>query len=172
MLMHNGQLADPLNEFTKKMKEISGKKKKTDADFEQLAKLEFMGSLWLNEDGRPVIPSHVIEAVGVAGAKKVRDGQTAKAAFFAQDAILVYAGPSEKELLWADHKYRHVAGVRVTTSRVIRTRPKFSNWSIEVLLDFEDEIANESQIRGWFIKAGQMVGIGDWRPKFGRFVVQ
>lgn len=114
LLMHNGQLADPLNEFTKKMKEVSGKKKKTEADFEQLAKFEFLGSLWLNDKGKPIIPSHVIEAVGVAGAKKIRDGQTAKAAFFAEDALLTYTGPKE---------------------------------------------------------AGQLVGVGDWRPKYGRFKV-
>jgi hypothetical protein len=38
LLLHNGQTADPSNRFSKEMKKISGKRGKTDADFEQLSK--------------------------------------------------------------------------------------------------------------------------------------
>lgn len=171
LLMKNGHLADPLNPYSKQMKVISAKRKKTEADFEQLAKIEFLGSLYLNSEGVPIIPSHVIEAVGIAGAKKVRDGQIAKAAFFADDAILEYDGPKNRDELWSDMRFRNVAGVRVGNARIIRTRPQFTKWSITIGCEYENEIANPEQIREWFVKAGQSVGFGDWRPKFGRFNV-
>ena len=41
LIMHNGQTADPLNPFSKAMKEISGKRKKTDTDYEAMANIEF-----------------------------------------------------------------------------------------------------------------------------------
>ena len=41
LLMHNGALADPLNFWAKKMKEITAKQKKTDADHEEIGRLEW-----------------------------------------------------------------------------------------------------------------------------------
>jgi len=43
--MHNGQLADPMNRFTKAIKEITGKRKKSDSDHMEISHLEFLGSL-------------------------------------------------------------------------------------------------------------------------------
>lgn len=51
MLMHNGQLADPSNEWARAIKEISGKRAKTAADYEEMARLEWLGSLYLNQHG-------------------------------------------------------------------------------------------------------------------------
>ena len=39
LIMHNGRTSNPLDPFTKAMKEISGKRKKTDADLEALSKI-------------------------------------------------------------------------------------------------------------------------------------
>ena len=60
-LMHNGQLSDPLNEWTKAKKKITDKKKKTDADHEEVSRLEWMGGLYLF-NGAPCIPREAIKA--------------------------------------------------------------------------------------------------------------
>ena len=72
MLMHNGQTADPLNHWSKSMKQVSGKRKKTDADYEELAKIEFFAALYIDKTG-PIIPSANIDSMLVNAAKKLRE---------------------------------------------------------------------------------------------------
>jgi hypothetical protein len=51
------------------MKRVSGKRAKTDADFEELARLEFLGGLYLH-NGEPCLPGEVIEAALVEAAAR------------------------------------------------------------------------------------------------------
>lgn len=73
MIQHNGQTADPLNRFSKQLKALSGKKKKTDSDLEEMAKIEFMAGLYLSKEG-PIIPATMIDACVIEAAKKAREG--------------------------------------------------------------------------------------------------
>jgi hypothetical protein len=169
LLMHSGQLADPLNPHTKAMKAISGKRKKTEADFAQLAKLEWFGSLYLH-DGAPCLPGEVIEAGLIEAARKMRRGQEAKAGiisdgFFALD----YDGPRDPEALWADIRFRFSTGVRVQRNRVIRTRPRFDEWTATVEVDYLPDQLNPAEVTDMMRTLGRIIGIGDWRPRFGRF---
>lgn len=68
LLMHNGQLADPLCRWTQEMKVITSKRKKTEDDFERLAQLEWMGGLYLDDKGAPAIPGELIEAMLIGAA--------------------------------------------------------------------------------------------------------
>ena len=58
-----------------------------------------------------------------------------------------------------------------TRGRVVRVRPKFENWS----LNFEIEIWNDDLpvevIKDALDIAGREGGLGDYRPRFGRFIV-
>ena len=74
LILHNGQLVNPLNPISKEMKKISSKRAKTESDYEELARLEFMGSLYLNEKKEPVIPGECIEATLINAAKKSKKG--------------------------------------------------------------------------------------------------
>ena len=68
------------------------------------------------------------------------------------------------------------ASVKVTTSRITRTRPQFHNWSADVLIQYDTTQAHESDVIRWMETAGRIIGIGDWRPEksgiFGRFSVK
>jgi len=79
-IMHSGQMADPLNKFAKQLKALSGKRKKSDEDLEAMAKIEFLGSLYVDEDGHIIWPGENIEAMLVSAAKKQKEGQIAKVA--------------------------------------------------------------------------------------------
>ncbi|MEM9420872.1 MAG: hypothetical protein AAGA25_17755 [Planctomycetota bacterium] len=172
LLTHNGQLADPLNPFAKEMKKISGKRAKVEADFEQLARLEWRGSLYMSE-GRPALPGEMIEATIVGGAKKQRKGKVARAAVFCDHPVFLdYDGPKDPDEMWADPKYRYTCGVRVQQSRVMRTRPIFRKWSAKVELAVLDEEVEADDVTRFFADAGRYVGLGDYRPKFGRFRVE
>lgn len=167
--MHNGLMADPANKYTREMKAISGKGKKTEADHEEMARIEFYGGLYMNENG-PIIPLHVIESTVIAGAKKSKDGIKAKSGVFClKDAELEYDGPRTAAELWADGSYRFSALVRVMSARIVRTRPIFKEWAATIELSVEDTVVSPSAVDGWLTAAGTQVGIGDWRPQHGRF---
>lgn len=173
LLMHNAQLADPLNEFTRAIKAICAKgKKKTDADLEELARLEFMGGLYLDANGHPAIPGECIEGMVRNGARKSRQGKDVECGVISDGTWpLIYDGPKTAEKLWENHEFRDYRGCGVQKSRVMRMRPKFSDWALEFELSYLPEIANASSVRKWLEDAGIYVGLLDFRPRFGRFVV-
>jgi len=167
--MHNGQLADPLNKWVKLIKQISSKRKKTDADYEEMAHLEFMASLYLNETG-PILPANLIEATILGGAKKSKEGQASKSACFClEHAKLEYEGPRTANELWKDENFHFSSIVRVGQARVSRMRPIFKEWSAVVSINIEDTLINPARISEWLTAAGSQVGLCDWRPQYGRF---
>jgi len=172
LIMHNGQTSDPLNKWSKAIKQISSKKAKTDADYEEMARLEFMAGLYLNEKG-PIIPADVIDAVVINGAKKSKEGLVAKAGCYCEGhAELEYNGPRKAVDLWNEEDFRFSTKVRVGMASVQRTRPIFRNWSAVITLNIEDSMVNLARVDEWLKVAGTQVGVGDWRPKYGRFTVE
>lgn len=172
LIMHSGRLADPLNAFAKEMRKISSKRMKTDSDFAELARLEYLGGLYLY-NGEPCIPGDVFEAALIEAAKKTRRGQQAKAGLVcAESAPLEYEGPRTPADLWSDENFRLSIGVRIQKNRVIRTRPIFRKWSAVVSVDFMPGELNASDVSEMVMAAGSRVGLMDWRPRFGRFTAE
>lgn len=174
LLMHNGQLADPLNRYAKALKVITSKKKKTEVDLEDMAKAEWYGGLYYAEDIGVYIPGGVLEAAIINGAKKNKLGMAFKSAVFCNDNFaLNYSGPKTPEKLWESGKFKDTRGAGVMGKRVMRTRPIFNEWSLDfeinVLPDCEVEV---EQVKQALAVAGKMVGIGDYRPRYGRFTVE
>jgi hypothetical protein len=169
--MHSSRLADPLNPTTKAISAITSKRLKTDADHERIAELEWHGSLWLF-NGQPCLPPHTLKRVFVDGAKQRRKGVVAKAAFRADGpAILKYEGPPTVQELWADERFRHREIVRVHDALTVRTRPCFPEWSADVRATFLPSMINRAEIIEFFRISGPY-GVGDYRPEFGRFLVE
>ena len=79
LLMHNGVLADPLDERNIALASVTSKRVKTLADHREIARLEWFGGLWLHE-GRPCIPGKAIKALMVDAAKTRNRGKSAKRA--------------------------------------------------------------------------------------------
>lgn len=169
MLMHNGQTADPLNRWAKLLKQVSSKRAKTDADYEEMARIEFYAGLYMGEHG-PIIPAHVIDAMTINAAKKSKEGMLAKSGVFCLDhARLEYDGPCTPEELWANERFHFSSIVRVGTARVARMRPIFREWEANVTLNVEASVVNPARLTDWMLAAGTQVGLGDWRPQYGRF---
>ena len=173
LIMHNGQMANPLHPISLEIKKISGKRGKTEADLQELARLEFLGGLYLS-DGKPCIPGKMLVASLRNGARRLRSGKKVEAGVFCQRSFpLLYDGPAKPEQLWADESYRLVEIVRVTTSRIVRTRPKFEKWGAEIEFLFNENVINSSDIVEWMSVAGEQVGIGDWRSGgYGLYTIE
>lgn len=171
MLMHNGQLADPLNPHSRAIAELTSKRHKTESEHKELSRREFFGGLYV-DGGEPCIPGEMMEAVLVRAAMKSKRGPNAKAGLIVErNARLEYEGPREPNALWNDERFQLRVPVKVGLSKVMRTRPRFDNWAAEITVSYHPSLLNASDINKFLIVAGEQIGIGDWRPRFGRFVV-
>lgn len=172
LLMHNGQTADPLNRFSKQIKAVSSKRKKTEEDYAEMSRIEWHAGLYINTEGYLIIPSTLIEASIQDGAKKSKLGKAFKSAvFILDDAILDIGTKKKAEDLWGDDHYRDVRGVRVGQARIMRTRPIFHSWKCSFSVWFDEDQVNEHEVTRAIDDAGSKAGLGDFRPKFGRFKV-
>lgn len=174
LVMHNLQLCDPFNEYTRAIKALTAKKaKKTDADAERISELEFKGGLYVDADGYPILPSQNLEGVLRDGAKNAKLGKTFTAAVFVeQDAPLQFAGgPLTGDELWSRPEFRFCTGVKVSQARVMRMRPIFRTWSAAFVIGYRDDMVNERSVLDALKHAGSAVGVMDYKPKFGRFEV-
>ena len=178
LIVHNGELADPFYIFSQEVKKISGKRKKTDADHEMMAKLEWRGGLYVNES-RLIVPSDCFEASLVGAAKLSRLGKDAARGLFVEDHLAL-RGDGVPELvdetvldeMYASGKFTFRKGVRVGTAKVMRTRPIFGlGWSANATVVFNDAVFNRQQIEDLVAAAGSQIGLCEWRPRFGRFSV-
>ena len=177
ILLHSGQTADPLNRFAKAMKVISSKRGKTDADFEELAKIEWFASLYTakeSEGGHIVLPDFVVEATLNAGCRKSKLGKQAQAGLFVDGhSKLNFDGDNLSiDKLFERDENRHCAAVRIGQSKVMRTRFIAEQWSTDVMIVFNDTLLNKAQVEQAVFDAGEQCGICDWRPKFGRFTAE
>ena len=177
LLQHNGRLADALDPATKAMKAASkAGGKGTDDGQEAIARAEFLGSLYWAGDA-PFVP-------GVALERALRDASSgvergAKKKFDAgvqvlDDAVLVYPGKQFKtpEALYESGNFTFRTSARVMAARVMRTRPKFDQWSAVFKVDYNPSLVNRDMLIATLTYAGNACGLGDWRPRFGRFSVE
>ena len=173
LVMHNGQLANPLNEFTKAIAAVSKKRGKTEADFLRMSELEFRGGLYpqnVSNGQGPVIPARCARATLINGAKKHKNGTLFKSAVFVvADAPVQYDGPRTASELFADGRFTFIAPVKVGQSTIMRTRPKFDEWSAVLDIEYDDTDVNKEAIGQALTSGGRLVGALDGRPEYGRF---
>ena len=172
LILHNGMLANPMSEIVQQIKTISSKRKKTLDDHRELARLEWHGSFYVNDDGHPVIPGENIEAMLIAAAKKNRRGTDFKSAMICDGNWKIdYKGPKSLDALWKDENFRHQTMMTVQRARILRTRPMFRQWSLTFNVHYLPDIIDEADLRQAMDIAGSIIGLGDSRPRFGRFNV-
>jgi hypothetical protein len=175
LLMHNGRLADPLDNFAKQMKELNKKRKKEDDDYLAMGDVELEGGLYWDDTHGAHVPSDNIERCIQLGAQKSKLGKDAQAAVLVSDEVvkLSYDGPKEKKKFLADERFRLRKSVAINNSRIVRVRPMFpSGWWIQFTIEHDSTIIGREALVRAMIDAGALVGLGDWRPKFGRFLVE
>lgn len=173
LICHNGQLADPRNDYVIAMKKITSIKanKRTPDQDQALCDLEWEGGLYLNEKMQPIIPGDVLEALLVEGAKSFSKGREFKSGTMVEgDSVIQHDGPKKLPALKADKNFRDYRGVKVGMSRVFRTRPIFVKWALTVTVSYNPEVVGVELVRRAIEVAGKLKGLCDNRPKYGRFI--
>ena len=172
-IMRNGQLSDPTNKWSRAIKAITDKKaKKTQSDMEELVRLEWYAGLYVDENGAPCWPGENIECMVKHGARSQSKGkEVEKGLLCVGNWPLIFDGPKTADELWALEKFRLTKSAKVKGSRVMRTRPIFSQWELAFELQWNSDYFSLDQLKHWLDVAGTDIGLSDWRPKHGRFRV-
>lgn len=173
LLMHSERLANPFDDLTKELKAITGKRKKTEDDLFAMARIEFMGGLYYDTDAGVHLPGYNILAAIVGGGKIHKLGTAIKRAVIVNEdkVSLIYEGPKTPAKLFESKSFVDMRSVKVGTAKITRCRPKFSTWSAAFSVAYDENSIQKSEIDQCLTSAGLMVGIGDYRPRFGRFSV-
>ncbi|WP_296271758.1 hypothetical protein [Pseudomonas sp. UBA6323] len=178
LLMHSDRFANPLDPATKAHKVLTSKRKKLDEDHADIAKSEWLGSLYHDAEVGPFLPGLNVKSALVGAAKIQKLGAAFKRGVLVLDdrCKLEYTGPRDPEKLYADPRFVDARSVVVGTSRLIRYRPKFAGWSATVNIMFSPEMVDRDDVIRAAENAGLFVGLLDYRPEkggaFGRFTVE
>ena len=185
LVLHNGLLSDPLDPRSTALKKAvkANAKTKTEETAVEMSRMEFLGGLYVDDDGAPCIPGEVMEACIRTGAKQTKDGKAVQAGLFADGNFpIIYQGPKDADGLWDDRgKGKHeglMAGrrfvdrrrCRVGQAAVMRTRPIFREWELIFTVSFDPQLLNKDNVID-FVKAAGRCGLCEMRPRFGRFEV-
>lgn len=175
LLMQAETLANPLHELTKAHKAVSGKRKKSEDDYLWLMQSEWSASMYYAEDIGPYLPSLNLEGCIAEAGKIHRLGKTVKQAVqvLTDRAKLEYEGPRRIDKLWqAGRAFADVRGVNVGGKKIMRCRPIFLKWAAEFEVAYMEDVLDKADLTRVIEEAGRRIGIGTYRPRFGRFTVR
>jgi hypothetical protein len=172
-IMQCDRLVNPFDPITRELKKITAKRKKTDADLEEINRLKFLGSLYYDVKLGPYWPGQNIDRMIFDAAKLSRRGQDIKRAFMVLDdrVPLIYDGPRTPEELYADERFTDIRSVVIRGQRVMTCRPIFREWEVEYECAYDPDVLNPDDVTAFHKTAGQFIGLSTYRPRFGRFLV-
>lgn len=180
LLMHNGRLRDPLDPHTQALASAVKKAKtsKSEDDILEAYRAEFVAGLYFCKKHGPVIPADNLQAMLTEGARKRKLGKQVEAlvqVLEPEDSAvgykLQYTGPRDPDGLFAADEHRFTKSCKVGQAAVMRTRPRFPQWSLAFTLEITEGGPSAEQIREALEDAGMLVGLGDWTPRYGRFTL-
>lgn len=177
LLMHSARLVDPLDSLVQQMGVITKKgARKTEADHAQLAWLEFQGGLYWDEAAGTYVPAENIHKCLIEGARASKNGKAIEAGIVlaAERVPLVWPGLETLKTQRAiyDAGYWDRRAVKVGQARVMRCRPMFRQWSICLEVLFDESTVERKHLIAAAEVAATLKGLGDYRPRYGRFTSQ
>ena len=178
LLMNNGKGADPLNEFSKELKKVSGKTKKTDEDHILMSDIEWRKNLYWNDELGVHIPAENLSSMLAASMRKTKQGKQSIHILVDDDMPLVFKNSKNLDRLKYDQGMRFRCNVKNGMKTVQRTRPQIPNgWTGTIKLLIDVDGIDPDQVVDFVKLAGTDIGLCDWRPgspkpgRFGRFEV-
>ena len=173
LMMHSERLANPFDPLTRGIKGVTGKRKKTEDDLLEIARLEWLGGLYYDDAEGIHIPGYNLFAAIIGGGKLHKLGSTIKrAALVQEDKVpLQYEGPKGPDALFQNKSFVDIRSVKVGTAKVVRCRPIFKVWKCSFTLLYEEASLQRGDLDRVLHDTGAMIGVGDYRPRFGRFEV-
>lgn len=173
MLMHSSRTSNPMDPEVKKFKHLTSKRKKSDEDHRDIARMEFELGMYFDAKIGPYMPGQNLLMAIVDGGKFSKLGTAIlRSVQILEDRVpLQYEGPRTVQALW-DKGFYDLRSVGVQAKRTMRCRACFEKWSLAVEFFYDDSMVNRDQLVSALEAAGKYSGLGDYRPLFGRFKVE
>jgi hypothetical protein len=180
LLMARGEAANPFDWSSKPIKTISQKRKKTEDDYNQLARLQFESSLYFDEEIGPFIPvDNLLKCMELGAAKYKESGvvksQVSITGLVGKEldpgaAALIYDGPRDIQGLY-DAGFAFLKMGKIPSSKVsiLTSRARFKVWAVEFIVETLD--LEPDRVMDYWNMAGKVVGLCAWRPRNGLFSV-
>ena len=174
LLMHSCKGANPLNPDVKHLKTFTSKRNKTDEDHIEIMRLQYLLNAYWDKSIGFYIPANVVEATIVGGAKKNKKGKQFLSGIevLQQSVPLICDAPKNIHEAYQLPEFADVRNVDVDGSSIMRIRPRFDRWRIKFDLNIDENIINADDLATALNCAGSLVGMCDFRPKYGRFEVK
>jgi len=120
------------------------------------------------------MPGENVEACLLAAAKLQKLGTTVKRGLRIVDinCPIKHTGPSDPDKLIRNPDFLFAKLVKVGQTRVLRTRPIFRDWSFTFTAAYAPDQINRASVSSIVKDAGELIGLGDWRPRYGLFTAQ
>lgn len=175
LLMHNGRLANPIDPWTRQLKAITGKRRKTDEDLIAMMRVEARGGAYETADGLLAMPSENVWRALYDAAKAFKRGEDIKRGLVTDGSVvpLFIDGKSvdvDEFLSVPEHiDYRPV---RVQRAKTMRARPLVEGWSCRHEFELLADVIDPRDLVPIVERAGRLVGLGDYRPTYGTFTTE
>ena len=171
LLQHDDKMANPFNEYTKLMKAISSKRKKTEDDLLEMARIEWTAGLYYTPQSGYFIKAECFEGAFYEAAKTKKLGKTFKEAVRMPDnpAFRFEHDTLTPQQLFEMDSYKDFRTIKIQRAKILRCRPIFTDWNCEIELWYEETRLDSREIIDLVNYAGRYIGICDYRPKYGRF---
>lgn len=174
LMLSNNQVVNPFNKYTKLLKPLTSKKKKTEEDMIEIYRLQFESSLYMNGDVYIIPLDHFWKSVCTAAKEQKLGKKFEQSLHIFEDCVLDFP---EKDMS-PDELYKegsHVdirVGVIGGRSSVPVCRAIFAEWSTTLECYYDDSQLDKDEILRFFEIAGLRYGVGTYRKKYGRFSVK
>jgi hypothetical protein len=174
LLVSNPQTVNPHADISKAIAELTSKRKRSEAEDQDMHRLKFQAALYIDSDG-PYLPSYNIFKSGQEAARLTKEGKLWERgiSLIGERSHLSYKGPKDADGLWSDKRFVDVRDGRVSSgARILVTRPIFPEWSVEATFMVAEDVADPSKVLAHLVTAGQLIGVGTYRARFGRFSIE
>lgn len=180
MIIHNGRTASPLDEYTKKMKQITSKRQKTDDDIKALLEIQWESALYFDEEIGLHMPVENILAALLKAARKHKMGPKMSGFIFDEPIGFPIITEHHKDLkkLTESGKNKFIKAVTIQKSKTLSCRPIFTDWEIKFEFRIDEEILNIDEVKLLISTLSSRIGFGVWTPSHpkpgnhGRFLIK
>lgn len=178
LLMHRPTTVNPLEDATREIKALTSlhTSKKTPDVHAQIMRLDWDAGLYHAPDIGAYLPGVNVETCLRDSGKVNRLGTAVTRGVIVVEDRIPLIVPQQngrvlsRQELW-DQNLKDYRRVGNQQNSVMRCRPCFPQWRIEFSILLNEEILDRADLVRIAERAGMAIGLGDYRPRFGRFEV-
>jgi hypothetical protein len=175
LLLHNVDLANPLNPWARKMKDMRGtpSARRTEKWHEEMAYVMFMGAFYdIPDINGAAIPADNMRRSLINAARATRLGKQVERALLVTVAAvpLIYDGPKSPQQMWDAGTWHLTRMIRGTGGASPTTYPIFREWGVRVPMELDEDTLSVRDLTEVAERAGRIEGLGASRKQgYGRY---